>query len=69
MQDILYCYPKEAHTPERGREGKGRGEEGKGREEEGKGREDLWRLLVQLRGVFLTLSDIMASITMTTKSW
>ena len=64
MQDILYCYPKEAHTPERGRE-----EEEKGRGEEGKGREELWRLLVQLRGVFLTLSDIMASITMTTKSW
>ena len=54
MQDILYCYPRSVM------------EEGEGCH----GDEDgVNHSLLQLRGVFLTLSDVMTSITTETKSW
>lgn len=58
LQDILYCYPKDAlASSDNGVEGRGgRGESTRGH-------------LLQLRGVFLTLSDVMASITTEKKSW
>ena len=62
---MMYCYPKDANVMVEKREGEGGGGGG-GR---GGGSEGVRNLLVQLRGVFLTLSDVMASITMATKSW
>lgn len=55
LQDILYCYPKDAlASSDNGVEGR---------------RGSTRSHLLQLRGVFLTLSDVMASITTEKKSW
>ena len=54
FQDIIYCYPSGA-----------RGDGG----DRGGGEGSVTQLLVQLRGVFLTLSDVMASITAESRSW
>ena len=78
LQDILYCYPTEAR--DWGTSGEDGGREGVTREgvrrESGEGvrRESsegvgVTGLLMSLRGVFLTLSDVMSSITADAHSW
>ena len=66
LQDILYCYPKDAQAMESEEVGARRRKE---KEVKKEGRKGVRSLLKQLRGVFLTLSDIMASITEENKSW
>ena len=56
VQDILYCYPTEARDW-----GTASGE--------GVKSEEVTALLMKLRGVFLTLSDVMSSITADAHSW
>ena len=53
-QDIVYCYPRDVREGQRGSDGE---------------REQLFHSLLQLRGVFVTLGDVMASITNDQQSW
>ena len=61
VQDILYCYPTEARDWSTA--------SGEGVRSEEVRSEEVTALLMKLRGVFLTLSDVMGSITADSHSW